>query len=152
MINNWAIFSWLENPIRNISINSLKPKVRILHIISYNLYVTWIYWDFISGRDKQDILVGDFIDHYQNLTLKSMLGIQWFNNECDRSDNFMRKVFISNLYRCWWHFCYGGANLTRKCRWHQKCHLMYLSSLKSLLKYRRWRLSETRSNIELYKK
>jgi len=54
------------------------------------------YWDFILGRDKQDILVGDFIDHYQNLTLKSMLGIQWFNNECDRSDNFMRKVFISN--------------------------------------------------------
>ena len=41
------------------------------------------------GRDKQDVIVGEFIDHYQNLTMKSLLGIQWFNNECDRSHHFL---------------------------------------------------------------
>ena len=43
----------------------------------------------ILGRDKQDVIVGEFIDHYQNLTMKSLLGIQWFNNECDRSHHFL---------------------------------------------------------------
>ena len=47
----------------------------LFDIIHTNLEISK---NFISGRDKQDILVGDFIDHYQNLTLKSMLGIQWF--------------------------------------------------------------------------
>ena len=88
------------------------------------------------GRDKQDILVGDFIDHYQNLTLKSMLGIQWFNNECDRSDNFMRTVFMSKL-QC-------------DCDGVRFCLVRSYKSFENQLKHRRRRFSKIGPDIKLH--
>lgn len=42
-----------------------------------------------EGRDKQDLLVGDYIDDYQNLTAKSVSGLQWFTNECLDAKNYL---------------------------------------------------------------
>ena len=95
---------------------------------------------FISGRDKQDILVGDFIDHYQNLTLKSMLGIQWFNNECDRSDNFMRKVFKSMLMLVTFLWMFVEKLYYQRHKMSlifSVAYTFYQPSLENLLKHRR---------------
>ena len=41
------------------------------------------------SRDKQDLLVGDYLDAYQNLTSKSITGLQWFVDECKSSKYYL---------------------------------------------------------------
>jgi len=47
-----------------------------------------------EGRDKQDVLIGDFIDSYQNLTLKSISG-----NFYDIFTNFLFSRYLTMFER-----------------------------------------------------
>ena len=63
--------------------------------------------EYISPRIKQesdkyrDIIKGDFIDHYNNLTHKTVMGLHWFNKYC-REAKFVLKIdddTILNVYK-----------------------------------------------------
>ena len=38
-----------------------------------------------EAKNESDMLIFDFIDHYENLTIKTMMGLKWANERCSNA-------------------------------------------------------------------
>ena len=70
---------WLGEP--------LKQKVAIAFVVGVSNTPFNITQEFST---HQDIIQGNFIDHYHNMTIKSLLAMKWAVRHCDQARYFIR--------------------------------------------------------------
>ena len=74
--------------IRNSWLKSYHPHFNVKHVFVLALPVTQEVRQ--EAREYNDVLVGDFVDHYRNLTKKTVLGFRWSMHHCLKAKHYMK--------------------------------------------------------------
>ena len=73
--------------------------------------------NYLDSREHQDVIQGNFIDHYYNFTLKSISLLRWANTHC-KQDHFIIKVDDDVIFQIDWllenNYLFKEGNIKHK--------------------------------------
>ena len=74
-----------------------------------------------ESEQYKDIAMQDFVDSYENLTLKTLMGLEWYIDYCPQASTFMKTdddvlVHVPNILHLMHHPLYNASHV------HGRCH------------------------------
>ena len=69
---------------------SFSENITVGFVLGYNRNNSWNINLYREAKRYNDIIMGDFIDDYKNMTLKSLLGLKWVLEYCPNAQYFVK--------------------------------------------------------------